>query len=145
MLCSCAAQLKFWFQTYPGRENSASYYRQGRWLLLTFLTMVTRWSILGDPGADSAGEGKSKRAEKYGTKKSKELREEPLGTMSYQTSSKRSPRFWLPIGARKRLCFSAQSEGRTAATVWNWSGKILAPGALVAVLYFSSFHIFPPV
>ena len=28
--------------------------------------------ILGDPGADSGGEGKSKRAEKYGTKKSKE-------------------------------------------------------------------------
>ena len=44
-------------------------------------------SILGDPGADSGGQGKSKRAEKYGTKKSKERREEPLGTMSYQTSS----------------------------------------------------------
>ena len=29
-------------------------------------------SILGDPGADSGGEGKSKRAGKYGTKKSKE-------------------------------------------------------------------------
>ena len=49
--------------------------------------------ILGDPGADSWCEGKSKRAEKYGTKKSKERREEPLGTMSYQTSSKRSPLF----------------------------------------------------
>ena len=47
--------------------------------------------ILGDPGADSGGEGKSKRAGKYGTKKSKERREEPLGTMSQQTSSKRSP------------------------------------------------------
>ena len=43
--------------------------------------------ILADPGSDSGGEGKSKRAEKYGTKKSKERREEPLGTMSYQTSS----------------------------------------------------------
>ena len=42
--------------------------------------------ILGDPGADSGGEGKSKRAEKYGTKKSKERWEEPLGTMSYQTN-----------------------------------------------------------
>ena len=44
--------------------------------------------ILGDPGADTGDEGKSKdskRAEKYGTKKSKERREEPLGTMSYQT------------------------------------------------------------
>ena len=44
MLCLCAAQLKFWFQTDLGRENSASCYRQGRQLPLTFLTMVTRWS-----------------------------------------------------------------------------------------------------
>ena len=41
----------------------------------------------------------------YGTKKSKERREEPLGTMSYQTSSKRSPPFWLLIGARKLVFF----------------------------------------
>ena len=34
-------------------------------------------NILGDPGADSGDEGKSKRAEKYDTKKSKERREEP--------------------------------------------------------------------
>ena len=67
-------------------------------------------TILGDPGADSGGKGKSKRAEKNGAKKSKERREEPLGTMSYQTSSKRSSPFWLLIGARKLLCFSAQSE-----------------------------------
>ena len=101
--------------------------------------------ILGDPGADSGGEGKSKQAEKYGTKKSKERPEEPLGTMSYQTSSKRSPPFWLLIGARKKHVFWHQSEARTAATVWNWSGKILSPGALLAVLYFSLCHIFPPV
>ena len=44
MLCLCATQLRFWFQTDFGRENSASYYRQGRQLLLTLLTMVTRWS-----------------------------------------------------------------------------------------------------
>ena len=44
ILCLCAARLKFWFQTDLGRENSASYYRQGRQLLLTWLTMVTRWS-----------------------------------------------------------------------------------------------------
>ena len=50
-------------------------------------------SILGDPEADSVGEGKSKRGEKYGTKKSKERREEPPRTMSYQTSFKRSPPF----------------------------------------------------
>ena len=72
---------------------------------------------LGDPGADSGGEGKSKRGE------------EPLGTMSYQTSSKLSSSFWLLIGARKLLCFSALSEGRTAATVWNWSGKTWPRGS----------------
>ena len=98
--------------------------------------------ILGDPGADSGDEGKSKRAEKCGAKKSKERREEPLGTMSYQTSSKRSPQFWLLIGARKLVFFWHQSEARAAATVWNWSGKTLSPGALLAVLYFSSFHIY---
>ena len=102
-------------------------------------------SILGDPGVDSGGEGKSKRLKKYGTKKSKERRGEPLGTVSYQTSSKRLPPFCLLIGARKLLCFSAQSEARTAATVWNWSGKTLSPGVHLAVLYFSSCHIFPPV
>ena len=78
----------------------------------------------------------------YGTKKSKERREEPLGTISYQTSSKRSPPFWLLIGARKTQVFWHQSEARTAATVWNWSGKTLSPGALLAVLCFSSFHIY---
>ena len=44
MLCLWATQLSFLFQTDLGRENSASYYRQGRQLLLTLLTMVTRWS-----------------------------------------------------------------------------------------------------
>ena len=62
--------------------------------------------------------------------------------MSYQTSSKRSPPFWLLIGAKKTQVFWHQSEARTAATVWNWSGKTLSPGALLAVLYFSSCHIF---
>ena len=78
-------------------------------------------------------------------KKSKERPEEPLGTMSYQTSSKRSPPFWLLIGARKLVFFWHQSEARTAATVWNWSGKTLSPGALLAVLYFSSCLFFRPV
>ena len=66
--------------------------------------------ILGDPGADSGGEGKSKRAGKYGTKKSKDRREEPLGTMSYLTSSKRSPPFWLLIGQKNTKVFWHQSE-----------------------------------
>ena len=52
----------------------------------------------------------------YGTKKSKERREEPLGTMSYQTSSKRSLPFWLLIGARKTL--SAPGSPRMA-TIQN--------------------------
>ena len=69
-------------------------------------------SILGDPEADSGDEGKSKRAEKYVTKRSKERREEPLGTMSYQTSSKQSPPFWLLIGTRKLVFFWHQSEAR---------------------------------
>ena len=98
--------------------------------------------ILGDPGADSGDEEKSKRAEKCGPKKSKEWREEPLGTVSYQTSSKRSLPFRLLIGARKTQVFLRQSEARTAATIWNWSGKTLSPGALLAVLYFSLFHIY---
>ena len=63
--------------------------------------------------------------------------------MSYQTSSKLSRSFWLLIGARKLLCFSAQSEGRTAATVWNWSGKSLSPGTLLAVLFFFFVPYFP--
>ena len=58
-------------------------------------------AILGDPGPDSGDEGKSKRSKKCDTKKSKERREEPVVTMSYQTSSKWSPPFWLLIGARK--------------------------------------------
>ena len=95
--------------------------------------------ILGDPGADSGGEGKSKRARKCGTKKSKERREEPLGTMSYQTSSKRSQPFWLLIGARKLLCFSAQSEATMAATVCNWSGKTLSPGLFSLLLFVPYF------
>ena len=74
-------------------------------------------------------------------KKSKEWPEEALGTMSYQTSSKRSPPFWLLIGARKTQVFWHQSEARMAVTVWNWSGRTLSPGALLAVLYFSSFRL----
>ena len=85
------------------------------------------------------------RRENMAQKKSKERPEEPLGTMSYQTSSKRSPPFCLLIGQKNTKVFWHQSEARTTATVWNWSGKTLSPGALLTVLYFSSCHIFPPV
>ena len=55
------------------------------------------WSevILGDPGAVSQFQVRA---------------EEPLETLSYKTSSKRLQLFWHLIGARKSLCFSAQSE-----------------------------------
>ena len=99
-------------------------------------------SILGDPGAESGGKGKSKRAEKYSTEKSKERREEPLGTMSYQTSSKWSPPFWLLIRQKNTKVFWHQSAARTAVTFWNWSGETLSSGTLLTILYFSSCHIF---
>ena len=50
----------------------------------------------------------------FGTKKSKERREEPLRTMSYQTSSKRSPPFCLLIGQKNSKVFWHRSEVRTA-------------------------------
>ena len=83
------------------------------------LTTFSDENILGDPGADSGGEGKSKRAEKYGTKKSKERREEPLGTMSYQTSSKRSPPFCLVIEQKNTKVFFAPSAHPLLHKV-NW-------------------------
>ena len=83
---------------------------RGPWFLRIYQDLYV--IILGDPGADSGNEEKSKRTEKYGTKKSRERREEPLGTMSYQTSSKRSPPFWLLIGARKTQVFWHQSTSR---------------------------------
>ena len=47
--------------------------------------------------------------------------------------------FWL---VPENLFFLHQSDAGTAATVWNWSGKTLSPVALLAVLYFSSFHTY---
>ena len=49
----------------------------------------------------------------------------------------------IKLHPRRPTCvFWHQSEARTAPTVWNWSGKTLYPEALLAVLYFSSCHIF---
>ena len=121
---------------------------EGLFCLSPFLKSRFCWIclllILEDPGADSGGKGKSIRVEKHGTKKSKERREEPLGTMSDQTSSKRSPPFCLMIRQKNTKVFLHQSEVRMGATVWNWFGKTLSPGALLAVVYFSSCHIFSP-
>ena len=58
-------------------------------------------------------------------------------------NGRRRSGFWL--GGKNTKVFWHQSGARMAATVWNWSGKTLSPGALLAVLYFSSCHIFPPV
>ena len=74
--------------------------------------------------------------ENMARRKKKERREESLGTMTYQTSSKRSPPFCLLIGQKNTKVSWHQSEARTTATVWNWSGKSLSPGALLAVLFF---------
>ena len=63
--------------------------------------------------------------------------------MSYQTSSKRSPPFCLLIGQKNTKVFWHQSEARTIPTVWNWSGKTLSPGALLAVFHFLSPHYLP--
>ena len=44
---------------------------------------------------------------------------------------------------RKTQVFWHHSEARMAATVWNWSGKTLSQGALLAVVYFSFVPYFP--
>ena len=105
--------------------------------------------ILGDPGADSGDEGKSKRAEKYGTTKSKERREEPLGTMSYQTSSKRSPPFSLLIGARKLVffCFSGTNQKPERRRSFGTGLVRHCPQGLLSPFFTfpRSIYIFPPV
>ena len=62
-----------------------------------FTSSETQGQIVG------TRESLNRRKNIYGTKK--ERGEEPLGAMSYQTSSKRSPPFWLLIGARKTQVF----------------------------------------
>ena len=49
------------------------------------------------------------------------------------------------IGHKKTKVLWHQSEARTTATVWNWSGKTVSPGALRFVLYFSSPKYFSPL
>ena len=48
------------------------------------------------------------------------------------------------IGQKITKAFWHQSEARTAATVWNWSGKTLSSGVLHPFLNFSSRHVPPP-
>ena len=65
----------------------------------------------------------------YGTKKSKERREESLGIISYQTSSKRPPPFWLLIGARNLVFFYVS---------WT-SGRLYADDVLNIYIYLICF------
>ena len=81
---------------------------------------------------NGARESLNGRKNIYGAKKSKERREEPLGTMSYQTSSKRSPLLWLLIGARK--------TGKTGTGLVRGSSR---RSLLFFVTYFSARLDFP--
>ena len=60
------------------------------------------------------------RRKNMAQKKIKEQPEEPLGTMSYQTSSKRSLPFWLLIGARK-LGHDPFNQNSNRSDRENWS------------------------
>ena len=67
-----------WPRVCWGRRGTGLWcrWRRGRTLGTSISPSSNRRRIiLGDPWADSGGEGKSKRAEKHGTKKSKERRE----------------------------------------------------------------------
>ena len=43
---------------------------------------------------------------------------------------------------QKNTSFLAPIRGQNRGDRWNWSGKTLSPGALLSVLYFSSFLIY---
>ena len=62
-------------------------------------------TILGNPGQIVGARESLNRQKNMAQEKSKERQEEPLGAMSYQTSSKRLPSFRLLIGARKLVFF----------------------------------------
>ena len=60
--------------------------------------LCSRWEPSSETQGQIVGTRESlNRRKNMAQKKSKEQPEEPLGTMSYQTSSKRSPLFWLLI------------------------------------------------
>ena len=79
---------------------------------MTFLKtlMPSQSSVNLRPSSETKGQIVGARAslngwKNFGTKKSKERREESQGTMSYQTSSKRSPPFCLLIGQKNSKVF----------------------------------------
>ena len=117
-LCSVASGLeKPLLARYKMAEHFTHFMRKKYWAnhwLKTYSLIgdyLQTWKTLYLPSSNTqrqivGGERKSKRVGKYGTKKIKERREEPLGTMSFQTSSKLLRSFWLLIGARKLQKFS---------------------------------------
>ena len=58
---------------------------------------------------------------------------------------KLSPGFLPSDWCQKNTSFLAPIRSQNGGDRWNWSGKTLSPGALLAVLYFSSCLIFPLV
>ena len=75
------------------KESQEALVSMARYICLVFkytaepIALCIDIIILGDPGADSRGEGKSKRAGKYGSKKSKERREDNVLPDQFQTVS----------------------------------------------------------
>ena len=80
--CKTFCALSCWHFTEPITENK---------LVLCYQL------ILGDPGADSGGEGKSKRAGKYGARKVKNGEKSPLGQCLTRPvlNCRRRSAFWL--------------------------------------------------
>ena len=91
----------------PGRGSALCSWARYFTLIVPLSTQVSSSETQGQlVGARESRNGRKK----ISAKKSKVRNEEPLGTQSYRTSSKRSESFWLLIGATKPLFFCAQSE-----------------------------------
>ena len=102
---------------------------------------IGEWATHGNSSSETQGQivgarESLNRRKNMAQKKSKERRR-ALGdnvlSDQFQTVAAILASDWC----QKLVFFWHQSEARMAATVWNWSGKTLSPGALLAVLYFS--------
>ena len=99
--CTCAIVILWWeYVNCEIEMTSKLFFNLSRTVFVE--RMMHPWRPRGRiVGARESLNGWKNKAQK----KSKEWPEEALGTMSYQTSSKRSPPFWLLIGARKTQVF----------------------------------------
>ena len=79
------------------------------------------------------------RRENMAQEKSKERWEEPLGTMSYQTNSKRSPPFCLLIGARKHK-FSGTNQ--SFLTVYSFLFRTLGTNSNLKMAAWKAWLFF---